>query len=57
MADDKTTKIPEQTVTDTGPGKETPPEPEKTPTPPEAEKKTEQQAKSPQVSVMTSLKL
>ena len=51
MADDKTTKMPEQPVTDTGPGKETPPEPEKTPTPPEAEKKTEQQAKSPQVSV------
>ena len=51
MADDKTTKMPEQPVTDTGPGKETPPEPEKTPTPPEAEKKAEQQAKSPQVSV------
>ena len=51
MADDKTTKMPEQPVTDTGPGKETPPEPEKTPTSPEAEKKTEQQAKSPQVSV------
>ena len=51
MADDKTTKMPEQLVTDTGPGKENPPEPEKTPTPPEAEKKTEQQAKSPQVSV------
>ena len=51
MADDKTTKMPEQPVTDPGPGKETPPEPEKTPTPPEAEKKTEQQARSPQVSV------
>ena len=51
MADDKTTKMPEQPVTDTGPGKGTPPEPEKTPTPPEAEKKTEQQAASPQVSV------
>jgi hypothetical protein len=51
MADDKTTNMPEQPVTDTGPGKETPPEQEKTPTPPEAEKKTEQQAKSPQVSV------
>ena len=51
MADDKTTKMPEQPVTDTGLGKETPPEPEKTPTPSEAEKKTEQQAKSPQVSV------
>ena len=51
MADDKTTKMPEQPVTDTGPGKETPPEPEKTPTPSEAEKKTEQQAASPQVSV------
>ena len=51
MADDKTTKMPEQPVTDTGPGKENPPEPEKTPTPPEAEKKAEQQTKSPQVSV------
>ena len=51
MADDKTTKMPEQPVTDTGPGKETPPEPEKTSIPPEAEKKTEQQAASPQVSV------
>lgn len=51
MADDKTTKMPEQPVTDTGPGKETPPKPEKTPTSPETEKKTEQQAKSPQVSV------
>ena len=51
MADDKTTKMPEQPVTDTSPGKETPPEPEKTSIPPEAEKKTEQQAKSPQVSV------
>ena len=51
MADDKTTKMPEQPVTDTGSGKETPPEPEKTPTPSEAEKKTEQQAKNPQVSV------
>ena len=38
MADDKTTKMPEQPVTDTGPGKETPPEPEKTSIPPEAEK-------------------
>ena len=51
MADDKTTKMPEQPGTDTGPGKGTPPEPEKTPTPPGAEKKTEQQAASPQVSV------
>lgn len=51
MADDKTTKMPEQPTTDAGPGKETPPEPEKTPTPPEAEKKTDQQATSPQVSV------
>ena len=51
MVDDKTTKMPEKPVTDTGPGKETPPEPEKTSIPPEAEKKTEQQAKSPQVSV------
>ena len=38
MADDKATKMPEQPITNTGPGKETPPEPEKTPTPPEAEK-------------------
>ena len=51
MADDKTAKMPEQPVTDAGPGKETPPEPEKTSVPPEAGKKTEQHAKSPQVSV------
>ena len=51
MADDKTTKMPEQPGTDTGPGKETPPEPEKTPTPLGPEKKTEQQAASPQVSI------
>ena len=31
MADDKTTKTPEQPVTDTGPGKETPPTPPKEP--------------------------
>ena len=31
MADDKTTKTPEQPVTDTGPGKETPPAPPKEP--------------------------
>lgn len=30
MADDKTTKTPEQPVTDTGPGKETPPAPPRT---------------------------
>ena len=30
MADDKTTKTPEQPVTDSGPGKETPPAPPKT---------------------------
>ena len=29
MADDKTTKTPEQPVTDTGPGKETPSTPQK----------------------------
>ena len=51
VADDKIAKMPEQPVTDTGPGNDPPPEPEKAPTPPEAEKKTEQQAKSPQVSV------
>ena len=39
MADDKTTKMPEQPVTDTGPGKETPPEPEKTSIPPGGRKK------------------
>lgn len=45
MADDKTTKTPEQPVTDSGPGKETPPappkEPEKVSVSPEPEKKTE----------------
>ena len=51
MADDKTTKMPEQPITDTGPGKETPPEPEKASAPPETGKQSEQQAKSPQVSV------
>ena len=51
MADDKTTKTPEQPVTDTGPGKEKPPEPEKIITPPEADKKPEQEEKNPHVSV------
>ena len=47
MADDKTTKMPEQPVTDTGPGKETPPEPEKTSIPPEAGKKDGTGGKEP----------
>ena len=55
MADDKTTKTPEQPVTDSGPGKETPPappkEPEKVSVYPEPEKKTEPEVKNPQVSV------
>lgn len=55
MADDKTTKTPEQPVTDTGPGKEAPPtppkEPEKVSVSPEPEKKTEPEVKNPQVSV------
>ena len=55
MADDKTTKTPEQPVTDSGPGKETPPapqkEPEKVSVSPEPEKKTEPKVKTPQVSV------
>ena len=55
MADDKTTKMSEQPVTDTGPGKETPPappkEPEKVSVSPEPEKKTEPEVKNPQVSV------
>ena len=55
MADDKTTKTPEQPVTDSGPGKETPPappkEPEKVSVSPEPEKKPEPEAKNPQVSV------
>ena len=55
MADDKTTKTPEQPVTDTGPGKETPPTPpkesEKVSVSPEPEKKTEPEVKTPQVSV------
>ena len=55
MADDKTTKTPEQPVTDSGPGKETPPapqkEPEKVSVSPEPEKKTEPEVKTPQVSV------
>ena len=55
MADDKTTKTPEQPVTDSGPGKETPPappkEPEKVSVSPEPEKKAEPEVKNPQVSV------
>ena len=55
MADDKTTKMSEQPVTDTGPGKETPPapqkEPEKVSVSPEPGKKTEPEVKNPQVSV------
>ena len=55
MADDKTTKTPEQPVTDSGPGKETPPapqkEPEKVSVSPEPGKKTEPEIKTPQVSV------
>ena len=55
MADDKTTKTPEQPVTDSGPGKEMPPappkEPEKVSVSPEPEKKTEPEVKNPQVSV------
>ncbi len=55
MADDKTTKTPEQPVTDSGPGKETPPapqkEPEKVSVSPEPGKKTEPEVKTPQVSV------
>ena len=55
MADDKTTKTPEQPVTDTGSGKETlptpPKEPEKVSVSPEPEKKTEPEVKNPQVSV------
>lgn len=55
MADDKTTKTPEQPVTDSGPVKETPPappkEPEKVSVSPEPEKKTEPEVKNPQVSV------
>ena len=54
MADDQTTKTPEQTVTDTGPGKETPPtpptEPEQVSVSPEPEQKTEPEVKNPQVS-------
>ena len=50
MADDKTTKTPEQPVTDSGPGKETPPappkEPEKVSVSPEPEKKTEPEVKT-----------
>ena len=42
MADDKTTKTPEQPVTDSEPGKETPPAPLVYPEP---EKKTEPEVK------------
>ena len=61
MADDKTTKTPEQPVTDSGPGRETPPappkEPEKVSVSPKPEKKTEPEVKNPQFPSITSLKL
>lgn len=51
MADDKTTKTPEQPVTDSGPGKETPPAPPKRAGEgfrfSGAEKKTEPEVKNP----------
>ena len=51
MADDKTTKTPEQPVTDSGPGKETPPAPQKRAGEgfrfSGAEKKTEPEVKNP----------
>ena len=51
MADDKTTKTPEQPVTDSGPGKETPPappkEPEKVSVSPEPKKKDGTGGKEP----------
>lgn len=54
MADDKTTKTPEQPVTDSGPGKETPPAPQKSRRRfpfLRSRKKTEPEVKNPQVSV------
>ena len=57
MADDKTTKIPEQPVTDTGPGKETLPEPEKAPAPPEAKKRRNSRQRARRCPSMTSLRL
>ena len=61
MADDKTTKTPEQPVTDSGPGKETPPappqEPEKVSVSPEPEKKTEPEERTRRFPSITSLKL
>ena len=54
MADDKTTKMPEQPVTDSGPGKETPPappkEPEKVSVSSEPKKKTEPEVKNPHLA-------
>lgn len=47
MADDKTTKIPEQPVTDTGPGEEIPPESEKTRLRPRRPKKDGTAGKEP----------
>ena len=58
MADDKTTKMPEQPVTDTGPGKETPPEPEKAPIPPlRPKKRRNSRRRTHRCPSMTSLKL
>ena len=57
MADDKTTKMPEQPVTDTGPSKEPPPKPEKTPTPLESPKNRNSRQRARKCPSMTSLKL
>ena len=57
MADDKTTKMPEQPVTDTGPGKETPPEPEKTSIPRRPKKRRNSRQRARRCPSMTSLKL
>lgn len=59
MADDKTTKTPEQPVTDSGPGNETPPappkEPEKVSVSPEPEKKTEPEVKNNVINLAIEL--
>ena len=57
MADDKITKMPEQPGTDTEPGKEPPPKPEKTPIPLKVEKRQSNRQRAHRCPSMTSLKL
>ena len=57
MADDKTTKMPEQPVTDTGPGKETRPSRRKRLLPRRPKKRRNSRQKARRCPSMTLLKL